>query len=300
MDKLAAMDAFRMVVEENGFTAAAARRHLSKSAISKLVKDLEADLGVALLNRTTRRLALTEAGERYLERCRKILSEVEEADGEATALTVKPRGTLRVNAALSFSMQHVAPLIPEFLNRYPDLRLDLVLSDRFVDLVEEGVDVAIRIGRLSDSSLVARKLAESRRMVCGSPTYFARRGVPRHPRDLINHDCLRYTLLESGADWSFHEDGRAISVAVKGRLEVNNGDALRAAAIGGLGLCYLPAFMVCEDLAAGRLETVLDDFEPAPLGIHAIYPTSRHLSAKVRAFVDFLVEQFATGAAWDL
>ncbi|RMF11012.1 MAG: LysR family transcriptional regulator [Alphaproteobacteria bacterium] len=299
MDKLAAMEAFRAVVEEGGFTAAAARRRISKSAISKMVKDLEAELGVALLNRTTRRIALTEVGERYYERCQRILAEVEEADSEATALTVNPRGTLRVNAALSFSTAHVAPLLPAFLERYPDVRLELTLADRFVDLVEEGVDVAIRIGRLADSSLIARKLGETRRMVCGAPAYFDRYGEPTHPNDLGAHNCLRYTLLDTGSEWCFRKDGRAFSVPVTGTLEINNGDALRTAAVGGLGLCCAPAFTVYRDLAEGRLRTVLDEYECPPLGIYAVYPPSRHLSAKVRAFVDFLADHFSSGTPWD-
>jgi len=298
MDKLAAMDAFRAVVEENGFTAAAAKRRMSKSAISKLVKDLEAELGVALLNRTTRRLSLTEAGERYLERCRRVLAEVEEADAEVTALTVNPRGLLRVNAALSFSLQHLAPLLPEFLNQYPDLRVDLTLADRFVDLVDEGIDVAIRIGRLSDSSLIARKLGATRRIVCAAPDYLKAHGTPAHPRDLTDHTCLRYTLLEAGSEWSFLEEGEAFSVPVKGPLEVNNGDAIRQAALGGMGLCFLPAFTVHEDIVTGRLVPVLEDFESPPLGIYAVYPPSRHLSAKVRAFVDFLADHFGKSCPW--
>lgn len=298
MDKLAAMEAFRAVVEENGFTAAASKRRMSKSAVSKLVKDLEAELGVALLNRTTRRISLTEAGERYLERCRRVIAEVEEAEAEATALTVNPRGTLRVNAALSFTLSYVADRIPEFMALYPDLRVELSLADRFVDLVEEGVDVAIRIGRLADSSLIARKIGETRRMVCAAPEYLVAHGTPHHPRDLTAHNCLRYTLLETGAEWSFREDGAAFSVPVTGSLEVNNGDVLRAAAVGGTGLCYLPAFTVWEDVAAGRLVPLLEDFETEPLGVYAVYPPSRHLSAKVRAFVDFLAEACTRDSPW--
>ncbi|MEX1147382.1 MAG: LysR family transcriptional regulator [Sphingomonadales bacterium] len=300
MDKFAAMEMFRAVVEEDGFTAAAARCRISKSAVSKAVQELEAGLGVALINRTTRRLSATEAGERYLERCRRILEEVEEADAEASALTLTPSGTLRVNAALTFAIHHLAPLIPAFMERYPDLKVELTLGDRFVDMIEEGVDVAVRIGRLPDSSLIARRVAETRRIVAAAPSYLAAHGTPAHPRDLTGHNCLRYSLLQSGAEWTFSDNGKPFTVPVSGGLEANNGDAIRAAAVGGLGICTLPDFIIHADLAAGRLVPLLETYESPPLGIHAVFPANRHLSAKVRAFVDFLGDEYSARTPWQI
>ncbi|WP_119458837.1 LysR family transcriptional regulator [Rhodospirillaceae bacterium SYSU D60014] len=299
MDRLNAMQAFARVAELGSFSAAARQLGLAKSVVSKLVMGLENHLGARLLNRTTRRLSLTEAGVTYYEACARILGAVEEADLSVSRLQAIPRGRLKVNASMSFGFLHLAPAIPDFLARYPELQIDLTLNDRFVDLVDGGYDVAVRIGALADSSLIARKLAPARRIVCGSPDYFARHGVPQLPEDLADHNCLGYSYQVSGNEWPFRGPEREHRVKVSGSFEVNNGDALRAAAIGGLGIVLLPSFIIGDDLAAGRLRCVLSAYRAPETDIHAVYPHSRHLSAKVRAFVDFLAERFGPQPYWD-
>jgi DNA-binding transcriptional LysR family regulator len=298
MDRLTAMATFRRVVEAGSLSAAARAAGVPKSAVSKQLAALEAHLGARLLNRTTRNLSLTEVGRAYLERCRLILEEVEEAEALTASLQGEPRGTLRVNAPMSFGFLHLAPALPDFVARHPGVEVDLVMNDRRVDLIDEGFDLAVRIGPLADSSLIARRLGTYRMVVCGSPTYLARRGVPRTLDDLAAHDCLRYVSGDGSDAWPFATpDGGRTSLRVRGPLRANNGDALRAAARGGLGLTQLPTFLLADDLASGALVLVLEEFEPAPLPVHAIYPHNRHLSGKVRAFVDFLIERVGRAAA---
>lgn len=285
--------AFTAVADAGSFSAAARALGLSKSAVSKQVARLEDRLRVRLVNRTTRRLALTEEGRAFAERCRRILAEIEEAELAVRRLQSTPRGTLRVNAPMSFGVAHFAPLLPAFLERYPEVAVELVLNDRVVDLVEEGFDLAVRIVRLADSSLIARRLAPFRRVVCAAPEYWRRRGRPRRPADLAGHECLRYSYLSTVDEWPFIGPQGAERVRVRGRLSVNNGDALRIAAVAGLGVCLAPTFIVGEEIAAGRLEVVLADYEERDLAIYAVYPSPRHLSAKVRAFVDFLAAAYA-------
>ncbi len=299
MDTLTGMALFAKVVETGGFSAAAVALGRSKSAVSKQVARLEERLGARLLNRTTRRLALTEVGAAYYERCTRILAEVEEAERAVGHLHAEPRGTLRVSVPVSFGIAHVAPALPAFMDRYPDLAVDLTFGDRIVDLIDEGFDAAVRIARLPESTLVARRLAPFRRVVCAAPAYWRRHGVPDRPQDLTEHQCLRYAYLQTGDDWPFRGPAGAFSVTVSGRLRTNNGDALRAAAVAGLGVCLSPTFIVADDLRAGRLQTVLADFEEGDLAVYAVYPHSRHLSAKVRAFVDFLAERFGPKPYWD-
>jgi DNA-binding transcriptional LysR family regulator len=292
MDRLTGMAVFARVVEAASFTAAARQLGISKSAVSKAVAALEDRLGARLLNRTTRRLAMTEVGQAFYERCARVVAEAEEAELVVTRLQVAPRGTLRVNAPVSFGMRHLGPVLGEFMVRHPELEVDIDLSDRFVDLIEEGYDVAVRITRLADSSLIARRIADNRMIVCAAPAYWARHGRPGRPGDLAAHDCLIYSYGATRGEWAFLVDGRAIRVRVSGRLQANNGDLHLAAALNGCGVASLPEFICGPALADGRLETVLGEFMPEPAGIHAIYPHNRHLSAKVRAFVDFLVERF--------
>ena len=292
MDRLTGMAVFARVVEAASFTAAARQLGISKSAVSKAVAALEDRLGARLLNRTTRRLALTEVGQAFYERCARVVAEAEEAELAVTRLQVAPRGTLRVNAPVSFGMRHLGPVLGEFMVRHPELEVDIDLSDRFVDLIEEGYDVAVRITRLADSSLIARRIADNRMIVCAAPAYWARHGRPGRPGDLAAHDCLIYSYGATRGEWAFLVDGRAIRVRVSGRLQANNGDLHLAAALDGCGVASLPEFICGPALADGCLEAVLSEFMPEPAGIHAIYPHNRHLSAKVRAFVDFLVERF--------
>ena len=301
MDRMAAIEAFVKVSETKSFTEAAARLGQSKSAISRHISALETELGARLFHRSTRTLALTEAGQSYYERMARILSDVEEANRAVTQLQAAPRGRLRVNAPMSFGFLHLAGVLPEFMARYPEVSIDLVMNDRFVDLVDEGFDVAVRIGGMADSSLIAKKLGPIRRVICASPDYLQKRGVPQTPDDLRGHECLCNTNGQSPHEWTFvRPDGGSWPVDVRGTITANNGDALRVAALKGLGLTLVPTFIVGADLQAGHLVTVLDPYMVQKLSMHAVYPTSRHLSPKVRAFVDFLFERFGTRQYWDL
>lgn len=290
MDKLTAMRVFAAVVDEGGFSAAARRLSMSKSAVSTWIRDLEADLGTGLLNRTTRSVTLTEAGRRYKARVDQILADIAEAEDEAGSATLTPRGQLKLSVGTSFATRVIAPLIAPFMARYPEVQVDLSLSDRFVDLVEEGYDLAIRIGNLADSSLTARKLGETRRMVAAAPSYLAIHGRPETPEDLRHHNCLIYSVT-NGAGWGFARDGKPFVVNVTGTLAANNGEVLREAAIQGLGLCFAPDFILGEALKTGALVPLLAEFEMPPLGIYAVFPPNRHLSAKVRSFIEFLAAE---------
>ena len=301
MDIFAAMTAFARVAETRSFSEAARRLGTSKSVVSRQIMALEADLGARLFHRTTRSMTMTEAGEGYYERVSRILTEVDEANQSVTRLQAAPRGRLRVNAPMTFGIRHLAPAIPDFLALHPEVEIDMTMNDRFVDLIDEGYDMAVRIGRLTDSALVARKLAPLRRVVCASPAYLAARGVPLSPADLPAHDCLSYSNMTTADEWSFAgPDGKPMSVEVRGRLRVNNGDALRIAALRGLGLANQPSFIIGADLQAGTLVGVLTDYVIQDGGIYAVYPHSRHLSPKVRAFVDLLAERFGPRPYWDL
>jgi DNA-binding transcriptional LysR family regulator len=301
MDHFSSMEAFVRVAEAKSFTAAAKRMRLSKSLVSRQVAALEAELGVRLLQRTTRSLTLTEAGERYFEASQRILAQLEEAKLSVSTLQAAPRGRLLVNAPMSFGFLHLAPVLPQFLERHREIEIEMTLNDRFIDLIEEGFDMAVRIGRLPDSSLVARKLAPLRRTVSASPAYLARHGTPAVPDDLKAHECLCYSNLARSEEWRFvHADGRPWPVEVKGRLRANNGDALRAAALQGAGIANLPSFIIGADLQAGRLVSLLADYVPQDAAIYAVYPHSRHLSPKVRAFTEFLAQRFGPVPYWDL
>ncbi len=300
MDKLSGMSVFASVVEAKSFTGAARQLGMSKAAVSKQVSKLEERLGARLLNRTTRRLSLTEVGAAFYERAARIVAEALEAELAVSRLHDSPRGTLRLDAPVAFGVRYLAPILPEFMRRYPELGVDIALNDRFVDLVEEGYDLAVRIAHLADSSLIARRLADSRRIVCAAPDYWARNGKPSSPSDLAAHNCFGYSYLATGNEWRFRGPGGPVSVRVEGTLTTNNGDISREAAVSGLGVALMPVFMICDDLRAGRLEPVLEDFEPESQGVHAVYPHNRHLSAKVRAFVDYLVESFAPTPPWDV
>lgn len=300
MESLDGIPVFAKVVETGGFTAAARELGLSKSAVSKQVARLEERLGARLLNRTTRRMSPTEVGRAFYERCRRIVDEIEDAEGAVMALQDQPRGTLRVNGPMSFGVRHLAPAIAAFMSAYPDLRVELELNDRMVDVVDEGYDVTIRIARLPDSALVARKLAPMRPVVCAAPSYWEAHGMPDTPDDLRRHNCLLYAYLMSGTDWRFvGPNGVEFEVPVSGSIRANNGDALAAAGVAGLGVLRSPSFIVWEYLRSGQLVAVLPEYGEPGTSIYAVYPHSRHLSTKVRVFVDFLVDRFGPEPYWD-
>lgn len=300
MEDLSAMAVFARVVEMESFSGAARALGLSKSAVSKRVGRLEDRMGLRLLNRTTRRLSLTEAGAAFYEGCRRVVAEAEAAERAVTRLASAPRGRLKVNAPMSFGVRHLAPALPDFMARYPELNVDLTLNDRVVDLVEEGFDLAIRIARLAESSLIARRLAPNRLVLCAAPSYLAAHGAPRAVEDLKDHACLLYSYQTAGDAWRLCGPGGERRLAVTGRLRINNGDALLAAALGGLGVALLPCFICGQDLRAGRLIQVLPAWSgPADTAIAAVYPASRNLSPKVRVFVDFLTERFSGTPYWD-
>ena len=290
MDRMSAMVVFSHVVRAGSFSEAARRLAISKSTVSKQVTALEQRLGAQLLHRTTRKLSLTDTGRSFYERCSQIVREVEEAELAVVHAQATPQGLLRVNAPVSFGQLALAPALSSFLSRHLDLRVELVLDDRRLDAVEGGFDATIRIAnRLPDSSLIARRVAPARIVVCGAPDYLARRGAPATPDELAAHDCLVYAYRER---WSFRGPAGERSVGVTGRVVANNGDVLREAALAGLGLVQLPSFIVGEELASGALRVVLEPFEDPTASIWALYSPTRHLSGKVRAFIDFLTERF--------
>lgn len=300
MDRFDSMRIFAKVVESGGFAGAAARLRLSASVISEHVKALEERLGARLLNRTTRKVSLTEVGRAYYERCTRLLADLEDAERAAGDINTAPRGELRVNAAPSFGTTHLAPAIVDFASRFPEISVELVLSDIMVDLIDKGFDLAVRVEPPPDSSLIARQLAPCRLVICGAPSYIGKRGRPRTPADLAGHNCLTLTGPSYLRHWHLAPAGGALlDIAPSGNLRANSVAVLMCAALAGHGLACLPTYLVGEALCAGRLVTVLDDYVASPLVLRALYPHSRHLSAKVRAFVDFLVERFGSEPDWD-
>ena len=284
------MRAYCTVVELGSFTRAAERLGMANSMVTRHVSSLEDGLGVRLLNRTTRKLSRTEAGQAYYERARELLGEIDELDASLGERNGMPRGVVRVTAPTSFGVQYLGSAIASFAARYPDVRIDLGLSDRVVDVVEEGWDMAIRIARLVDSSLVARRLSRTRMAACAAPRYLQAQGTPAHPVQLDHHRCLSYTYASGGDSWTATGAAGDASVRIPWTIRANNGDLLRTAALEGAGIVLLPTFIVAADLAAGRLVEVLGDYRFGTLGIHAVYPHRRHLSHKVRALVDHLQE----------
>lgn len=293
MDKLQQMVSFVAVVDAGSFVGAAEASGLSKAAVSRHVAELEQRLGVRLLQRTTRRLSLTADGQQFLARCRELLAAVEEAESELSAHASEPVGLLRVNAPLSFGVLHLAPLWGRFLEQHPKLRLDLTLADRLVDLVEEGYDLAIRITALPSSNLVSRRLASTRIVLCAAPAYLARHGTPRHPAELAQHRTIAYSYWATGDEWRFDGPDGPASVRITPRLQTNNGDTCRRAALDGHGIVLQPDFIVGADLACGALVELLPGYRALEIGIFALYPSRKHLPLKVRRLVDFLVEAFA-------
>jgi DNA-binding transcriptional LysR family regulator len=299
MDKLESMNAFTKVVATRSFAEAGRRLGLTRSAVSKAVSELERSLGARLLDRTTRRVSPTEAGLAYYERCVSILAQVEETEIQISRLHDEPKGVLKINAPMTFGMLYLGAAVADFMARHAELHVELRLDDRFIDPLAEGVDVTLRIGALTDSSLIARRLAPARRVIVASPAYIARFGAPESPADLVQHRCLNYGHATFMQRWQLTEDGKPISVPISASLSSNNGDILRSAALRGNGIAALPTFMVGPDIREGRLSLVLPDNPPAALGIHALYAPNRYLAAKTRVFIDFLVERFGPNPAWD-
>jgi DNA-binding transcriptional LysR family regulator len=293
MDRFEDMRIFAKVVESGSFSGAATRLHLSAGSVSEHVKALEERLGTQLLRRTTRKLSLTETGRAFYERATRILADLDEAERAASDLQAEPRGELRVNATPAFGMLELAPAIAEFTAQYPAVSVELMLTDRMVDLIDEGFDLAVRVEPIPDSSLIARQLGPVRLVICAAPEYLARHGTPRTPADLAGHNCLTVTGPSEFRKWRLvGPDGEPLEVSPKGSLSSNSACVLTCAARAGQGLVCLPTFIVGEALRTGRLVTVLDDYVAQPFTLRALYPPNRHLSAKVRRFVDFLAERF--------
>ena len=293
MDRFVGMAVFAKVVESASFAAAARHFDMSPSMVSKHVRLLEQRLGVRLLNRTTRRVSATEVGQSYYERCLRILSEVEDAERAAGDLQAEPRGLLRVTTSVSFGAHQLAPAIADYLVAYPDVSVDLILKHNFVDLVEERIDLAIRLGQLSDSSLITKKLYAVETVLCASPGYLAANGTPLQPGDLVEHNCLIYTYA-AGRAWTFTDpNGKAQVIRISGHLLANSGDALLAFALKDTGIVLAPDYLVADELAAGRLIRLLPAYKTPATPVYAVYPHNNFLSAKTRTFVDFLAARFA-------
>jgi DNA-binding transcriptional LysR family regulator len=300
MDRFQAITAFTRVVETGSFARAADRLGVSVSAVSRHVAELESHLGARLLNRTTRRLSLTESGRAFHERCVQLLEDLEEAEEVVGAGTRAPRGTLRITCGTTFGVRHVAGVVAAYAARHPQVRFDLDLSDRAVDLVEEGFDLAIRIGAVGSPALIARRIGTTSLVCCASPAYLARHGTPHVPDDLAQHECLTYVYAPDRDVWRFRGAGAEHAVAVSGPVRANNGEMLTALALAGMGVDLEPDIVVAPYVRDGTLVRLLPEYRPASMPIHAVYPSRRHLSAKVRSFIDFLAARFATEPAWEL
>ncbi|MGZ9809227.1 LysR family transcriptional regulator [Pseudoroseicyclus sp. H15] len=294
MDRLTEMEAFATVVDQGGFTDAAKKLGISKSAVSKHVSALEARLGARLLNRTTRRVSPTEIGLAYYDRARRVLNDAGEADALVSAMQSAPSGLLRISVATDFGVNHLSPILGEFLAEFPDITVNMVLNNRFVELISEGFDLAIRIGELEDSTLRARKLTETTKRMIASPSYFQQYGRPQRIDDLNEHKLLHYSNQSNGAVWKITApSGEKRQVRTAGWLTVNDGQSLLNACVSGLGIAYLPSFLYAEAMEQGLVEEAIPDLPVEVQGIYAVYPPGRFTQPKVRAFIDFLVNAFA-------
>ncbi len=299
MDRARRIEAFVQVIDAGSFSAAARAMKLSPSAVSKLMSRIEEQLGVRLVDRSTRQLRLTPEGELYYQRCVRIVSEIEDAEQALSEHLSEPSGRLRVNSSMAIGVHHIQALIPEFLARYPKIELDLSLSDAVVDLMEERAEVAIRVGPLKDTSLKARKICESRRAVVASPAYLEAHGVPQKPHDLLEHNCLAYNLTPTLNQWPFRIAGSVEEVAVRGNFTGNSGEMLRHMALTGLGIARLGWFQVGEDVRLGKLVPLLEEFHAGELqGIYAVFFGRKYTAARVRYFVDYLVEKLGRSRPW--
>jgi DNA-binding transcriptional LysR family regulator len=300
MDRLRALEVFVEVVRNNGFARAADALDTSPANITRIIADLESHLGTRLLNRSSRKMSLTESGEALFERAKAIVEDVAEVEAIASSSAQKPRGLLRINAPLSFGILHLAPLWPTFMALHPEIELDVALIDRVVDIVEEGYDLAIRISRAGPATHAARKLATSLNICCASPAYLARCGAPKLPADLKDHLCIGYRYAASGDEWQFSDaQGKPHPVKVNCIMHVNNGDTARAAALAGSGVIWQPTFLIGDDLRNGRLVRLLPDYHLPSIDVLAVYPSRPHLNAKVRVLIDFLAAHFGDVAPWE-
>ncbi|MDX2229762.1 MAG: LysR family transcriptional regulator [Leptolyngbyaceae cyanobacterium bins.349] len=301
MDKFESMRAFTQVVNSGGFASAAREMGLSRSQVNKLVIALENELGVQLLHRSTRVVTPTETGLAFHERCVEILASLEEAERSITQMQAEPRGRLKVNAPMTFGTMHLAPALADFLVQYPDLQVQLTLNDRFIDPIEEGFDVTVRIAQPQESaSLIVHPLTAAPRVMCAAPSYLERHGTPTQPEELRQHSCLHYGQLAVDAQWTLIGLDGEQTISVNGVWCSNNGEVLKDAAVRGLGITLLPTFIVGQELQQGTLQIVLPDYHPPELSISVIYPVHRHLSTKVQLLVDFLQERFGEQPIWNL
>lgn len=298
VDTLTGIRVFIGVVETGSFTAASERMGLSRAAASKHVSQLEARLGGRLLNRTTRHVSTTESGRVYFNRCKEILSNLEEAEGMVSGLTAQPRGTLRITAPTYFASRYLLPLVSAFMRTYTELKVELMCTERFVDLVDEGYDLAIRVTNPGDSELIARRLSSCRHVLVASRNYLARHALPKTPDDLAGHASLLYAYLP-GSAWTFAKDGNDYSVPVSPLVRSNNPDVLLAAAESGMGLALLPTFLVNDSLHSGALRIVLPEYRSIELGIYAVYASRHHVPAKIKVFIEYLREQIGNPPAWE-
>lgn len=294
MDRLTEMEAFATVVDQGGFTDAAKKMGISKSAVSKHVSSLEARLGARLLNRTTRRVSPTEIGLAYYDRARRVLNDAGEADALVTSMQSAPSGLLRISVATDFGVNHLSPILGDFLQKFPEITVNMVLNNRYVELISEGFDMAIRVGELEDSTLRARKLTDTTKRMIGSPEYFEKFGRPQKIDDLNEHKLLHYSNQSSGNVWKITApSGEKRQVRTAGWLTVNDGQSLLNAAVSGLGIAYLPSFLYQDAMKEGLVQEAIPDLPVENLGIYAVYPPGRFTQPKVRAFIDFLVDSFA-------
>lgn len=298
MDTLTAMKVFCSVVENDSLAGAARRLNVSPSVVSKQLSALEDRLGVRLLNRTTRRVSVTEVGSAYYERCKRIIADVDEAEIAVSREHTAPRGLLKITAPSTFAHRHVSPHVPSFVDRHPEVQVQVLVADRIVDLVDEGIDLAIRIAQLKDSSLIARRLAANHRAIVATPEYLEKWGVPKHPDDLKDHALITFPPGNPINDWHFVIEDEEIVRRASGQIVFNNGDAIMSAVLSSGGLSMLASFMVGEHIKDGRLISLMPDYVREDVPIYAVYPSSRHLSPKVRAFVDYLVEVYGPRPYW--
>ncbi len=294
MDRMAAMETYVSVVEAGSFSAAAKRLKLGQPAVSKSIAQLEERLGVRLLLRSTRGLTPTDAGQRFYEHARRAIEETDLAEQVVRDSSKGLSGVLRVSAAVTFARLHILPVLKTFMNRHPNLQLDIVLDDRTIDLLEKGVDVALRMGSLDDSAMTARRIAQSRRLVVGTPAYFAEHGIPNTPADLSQHQAVVYSLRGGGESWAFSQNGKAVAVVVSGRVCVSAAEGMRATVLADMGLAIASEWMFSPELANGTVQSVLTDWELPVIDLWAVFPAGRMVSAKVRAFVAFVEEVLGT------
>ena len=299
MDKLVSMRVFSAVAKNGSFSKAAKKLSISKAMVSKHIKNLENSLSVRLFNRTTRKLNLTDAGSSYYEKVNIILSEIDETESAISQLNSEPKGKLKVMAQPSFGAFHLSRALSLYLKKYTEVTVNLELSHRIPDLVEENIDLAFHVGELNDSMYVSRRIASARRVICASPEYIKKNGMPKKPEDLLNHNCLIYMPRNDMGKWDFLDKGKRKKIKVTGDIQCNSGDALRVASIQSRGITQLPTYMVGLDIQAGRLEAVLEDFEPEKQPIYAIYNHRKYVSAKIKTFIDFIYDLYQPEPYWN-